>query len=45
VLRRDPQETVGEVKVRWQGDVLRDGQLPPQPLRAAPAGFRLKRTA
>jgi hypothetical protein len=45
VLRRDPQETVGEVKARWQREVLRDGQAPPQPLRAAPAEFRLKRTA
>jgi DDE superfamily endonuclease len=45
VLRRDPQETVGAVKARWQAEVLRDGQAPPQPLRAAPAEFRLKRTA
>jgi hypothetical protein len=45
LLRRDPQETVGAVKARWQGEVLRDGQAPPQPLRAAPPEFRLKRTA
>jgi hypothetical protein len=45
VLRRDPQETVGAVKARWQGEVLRDGQAPPQPLRAAPSAFRRKRTA
>jgi hypothetical protein len=45
VLRRDPQETVGAVKARWQGEVLRDGQTPPQPLRAAPPEFRRKRTA
>lgn len=45
VLRRDPQETVGAVKARWQGEVLRDGQTPPQPLRAAPRAFRHKRTA
>jgi DDE superfamily endonuclease len=45
LLRRDSQETVGAVKARWQGDVLRDGQAPPQPLRAAPPDFRLKRTA
>jgi hypothetical protein len=45
VLRCDPQETVGEVKVRWQHEVLCDGQAPPQPLRAAPSAFRLKRTA
>jgi hypothetical protein len=25
LLRRDPQETVGAVKARWQGEVLRDG--------------------
>ena len=45
VLRRDPQETVGAVKARWQGEVLRDGQTPPRPLRAAPPEFRQKRTA
>jgi hypothetical protein len=45
MLRRDSQETVGAVKARWQGEVLRDGQAPPQPLRAAPPEFRLKRTA
>jgi len=45
VLRRDPQETVGAVKTRWQGEVLRDGQAPPQPLRAAPPEFRQQRTA
>jgi hypothetical protein len=45
LLRRDSQETVGAVKARWQGEVLRDGQTPPQPLRAAPPEFRHKRTA
>jgi hypothetical protein len=45
VLRRDSRETVGAVKARWQGEVLRDGQTPPQPLRAAPPDFRRKRTA
>jgi hypothetical protein len=45
LLRRDPQETVGAVKTRGQAEVLRDGQLPPQPLRAAPPDFRRKRTA
>jgi hypothetical protein len=45
LLRRDPQETVGAVKARCQGEVLRDGQAPPQPLRAAPPEFRHKRTA
>jgi SRSO17 transposase len=45
VLRRDPSETVGAVKARWQGEVLRDGQAPPQPLRTVPPEFRRKRTA
>ena len=45
VLRRDSQQTVGVVKARWQGEVLRDGQAPPQPLRAAPPAFRRTRTA
>jgi hypothetical protein len=45
LLRREPPETVGAVKARWQGDVLRDDQRPPQPLRATPPEFRLKRTA
>jgi hypothetical protein len=45
LLRRDSQETVGAVKARWQGEVLRDGQVPPQPLRTAPPEFRRKRTA
>lgn len=42
VLRRDPQETVGAVKARWQSEILRDGQTPPQPLRAAPPACRIK---
>ena len=42
VVRRAAQETVGTGKAPWQGDVLRDGQTPPQPLRAAPPAFRLK---
>jgi hypothetical protein len=42
VLRRAPQETAGAVKARWQGAVLRDGQSPPPPLRAAPPEFRIK---
>ncbi len=45
VLRRDPQETVGAVKARWQDEVLRDGQAPPPPLRATPPEFRHKLTA
>ena len=40
LLRRAPQETVGAVKARWQGEVLRDGQVPPPPLRTAPPEFR-----
>jgi len=42
VLRRAPQETVGAVKARWQSEILRDGQTPPLPLRAAPPAFRIK---
>ena len=45
LLRRDPQETVGAVKARWYDEVLRDGQAPPPPLRAAPPAFRHKLTA
>jgi len=42
-LRRDPRETAGAVKTRWQDEVLRDGQAPPPPLRAAPLEFRRTR--
>ena len=42
VLRRAPQATVGAVKARWQGEVLRDGQTPPRPLRAPPPECRIK---
>jgi hypothetical protein len=45
LLRRDPRETVGAVKARCQDDVLRDGQAPPPPLRAAPPHLRRKMTA
>lgn len=45
LLRRDPQDTVGAVKAAWQDEILRDGQTPPQPLRAAPPEFRHKLTA
>ncbi len=45
VLHRDPQETVGAVKARWHDEVLRDGQVPPPPLRATPPEFRRKLTA
>ena len=42
VLRRAPQDTVGAVKARWQGELLRAGQAPPPPLRSAPPTFRVK---
>jgi hypothetical protein len=42
-LRRDPRETAGAVKTRWQDEVVRDGQAPPPPLRAAPLAFRRPR--
>jgi DDE superfamily endonuclease len=45
LLRCDSPETVGAVKGRWQGEVLRDGQAPPQPLRTLPPEFRHQRTA
>lgn len=45
LLRRDPQETAGGVKARWQGEVLRDGQLPPPLLHAAPPEFRHPRAS
>jgi hypothetical protein len=40
LLRRGLRETVGAVKARCQDAVLRDGQAPPPPLRAAPLAFR-----
>jgi hypothetical protein len=45
LLRRDPQETAGAVKARWQGEVLRDGQGPPPPLHATPPEFRHPRAS
>jgi len=42
LLRRDPRDTAGAVKARWQGEVLRAGQAPPPPLRTAPPEFRHK---
>ena len=42
LLRRAPQETMVAVKTCWQGELLRDGQSPPPPLRAMPPEFRLK---
>jgi len=44
LLRCDPHETAGAVKARWQGEVLRAGQAPPPPLRAAPLEFRRSRS-
>lgn len=40
MLRVAPDECVGQVKLRWQLEVLRDGQLPPPPLKACPAYLR-----
>jgi hypothetical protein len=40
MLRRDPHETVGAVKERWQVEVARQGQSPPLPLRACPREFK-----
>jgi hypothetical protein len=39
-LRAMPSEGVGAVKERWQLAAIRDGQLPPLPLRACPAKLR-----
>jgi len=40
LLRMQPDESVGVVKERWQLAVLRDGEAPPQPLRACPPELR-----
>lgn len=40
LLRRDPTETVGGVKERWQLAVAQAGESPPPPLTAAPAHLR-----
>jgi hypothetical protein len=45
LLRHAPQETVGAVKARWHGEILRDGQVPPTPLRATPPELRYRLTA
>lgn len=37
MMRRSPHERVGTVKERWQLEVMRDGQLPPPPLKACPS--------
>jgi hypothetical protein len=41
LLRTTPDESVAAVKERWQLLVLRNGQVPPRPLRACPAHLRL----
>lgn len=41
LLRATPDESVAAVKERWQLAVLRDGEVPPQPLRACPPHLRL----
>ncbi len=40
VLRVTPHESVGTVKERWQLAVIRDGDVPPPPLRASPPGLK-----
>lgn len=40
LLRQTPDEPVAAVKERWQLMVVRDGEVPPEPLRAAPPEFR-----
>jgi hypothetical protein len=41
MLRRDPLETLGTVKERWQLEVARDQQSPPTPLKACPPELRV----
>lgn len=40
LLRTTPDESVGAVKERWQLAVLRDGEVPPPPLRVCPPELR-----
>lgn len=40
LLRTTPCESVGAVKERWQVAVIRDGEVPPPPLRACPSELR-----
>jgi DDE superfamily endonuclease len=40
LLRESPEESVGAVKERWQLAVLRQGELPPPPLRCCPPHLR-----
>lgn len=39
-LRREPTESVGSVKTRWQLEVLRDGEVAAEPLRTCPPDLR-----
>lgn len=39
-LRLQPTECVSQVKLRWQLDVIRQGQAPPTPLKACPLDLR-----
>ncbi len=39
-LRLAPHQCVGQVKLRCQLEVIRDGQIPPPPLKACPAHLR-----
>jgi DDE superfamily endonuclease len=40
LLRQSVDEPVAAVKERWQVQIVRDGEVPPAPLRAAPPEFR-----
>jgi Transposase DDE domain len=40
MMRQNSGESVGSVKERWQLEVMRDGQLPPPPLKACPPHLR-----
>ena len=40
LLCATPSESVGAVKERWQLAVIRDGEVPPTPLRACPPELR-----
>jgi hypothetical protein len=41
LLRTSPSESLAAVKARWQLAVLRNGELPPEPLRPCPSHLRL----
>ncbi len=41
MLRSSPYESVGAVKEHWQLAVLRNGEHPPEPLRACPTNLRV----